>query len=177
MRVKAKGRQKPARIYRITPAHAGKRTCRLLDVPESRDHPRTRGEKVVFYFLDVMPMGSPPHTRGKGEWSVVSLPSTGITPAHAGKSTGGWGWPGTWGDHPRTRGEKDKDFDSSTAEEGSPPHTRGKELLSRRASHRRGITPAHAGKRALAHPVQPAGRDHPRTRGEKFCSPIIPRGI
>ena len=32
----------------------------------------------------------------------------------------------------------------------------------------RGITPAHAGKSAYVKAISNAGKDHPRTRGEKF---------
>ena len=70
----------------------------------------------------------------------------GITPAHAGKS-------GTFGfliihrrDHPRTRGEKPAAEEGGAEDEGSPPHTRGKDSVSLGGLAMTRITPAHAGK-------------------------------
>ena len=53
----------------ITPAHAGKShpaDCRCC-VPG--DHPRTCGEKVMNLMYSEVSMGSPPHMRGKVEYS------------------------------------------------------------------------------------------------------------
>ena len=50
---------------------------------------------------------------------------------------------------------------------GSPPHMRGKVLSRHRPHRRRGITPAHAGKRSAWRSSASPGRDHPRTCGEK----------
>ena len=90
-----------------------------------------------------------------------------ITPAHAGKRAfcvfSAFQPP----DHPRTRGEKLIEAALKRGYTGSPPHTRGKALLYMMCLKQEGITPAHAGKRAL--PVLYFARiwDHPRTRGEK----------
>ena len=114
-----------------------------------------------------------------------------ITPARAGKR---YTIRSRWfaiEDHPRTRGEKDYSGSYGTAPAGSPPHARGKELLSappdtcfRITPARAGkseiiagskavyrITPARAGKRVQLSPGSPVTRDHPRTRGEKV--PLI----
>ena len=89
-----------------------------------------------------------------------------ITPACAGKTRMGSRRRRVGPDHPRMRGE-DHPVDNKQAEEwGSPPHARGR-LLDRVDDHARpGITPACAGKTAVADVGGPSGEDHPRMRGE-----------
>ena len=70
----------------ITPAHAGKRQLRIYAGSFPRDHPRTCGEKAVKADEDNIPLGSPPHMRGKGTTVGICSSAPGITPAHAGKS-------------------------------------------------------------------------------------------
>ena len=70
---------------RITPAHAGKRRIARSYASLSRDHPRTRGEKVTMRYYESARLGSPPHTRGKVFLIIMILFVVGITPAHAGK--------------------------------------------------------------------------------------------
>ena len=111
---------------RITPAHAGKRLSPAVVMPIIRDHPRTRGEKVVAGSRDANHKGSPPHTRGKAADLGKKLADKGITPAHAGKSDGEDIFTGCKGDHPRTRGEKIHLQYLPLLSQGSPPHTRGK---------------------------------------------------
>ena len=80
----------------------------------------------------------------------------GITPAYAGKSTGG-GLDGTfYKDHPRLCGEKPPTYCVKICRTGSPPPMRGK----------------------VPHPF-PAyllQRDHPRLCGEKIILVNVPRG-
>ncbi len=49
----------------ITPAHAGKRMMHDIGRDMLKDHPRTRGEKMVLSRELYAVEGSPPHTRGK----------------------------------------------------------------------------------------------------------------
>ena len=70
----------------ITPAYAGKRHCHAQRPPLSWDHPRVRGEKLLFPLGGLGLVGSPPRTRGKVEQVVLVLTASGITPAYAGKS-------------------------------------------------------------------------------------------
>ena len=77
-------------LSRITPAHAGKSFSRKAAHTLWEDHPRTRGEKLLFMTLKVLFQGSPPHTRGKAAYRVSQLEKKGITPAHAGKSLTSW---------------------------------------------------------------------------------------
>ena len=72
--------------YRITPAHAGKRTPFIRKGKNNRDHPRTCGEKEWCLCMSDYYSGSPPHMRGKDEENILFHLSKGITPAHAGKS-------------------------------------------------------------------------------------------
>ena len=146
----------PARwIYkhssRITPAHAGKSCDRHIAHDMGKDHPRTRGEKVLLVLVNLHKPGSPPHTRGKVPTVRDKVPPARITPAHAGKSI--------------------NSSRLSAIIEGSPPHTRGKvfQKIFLRSFIR--ITPAHAGKRLQVLDKNTISWDHPRTRGEKFlCS-------
>ena len=70
-----------------------------------------------------------------------------ITPAHAGKSEKTDAKGNKYRDHPRTRGEKEAQIEKPVVTSGSPPHTRGKALLSIPSLILSRITPAHAGKR------------------------------
>ena len=114
-------------LYRITPAHAGKRA--RLEVM------RRTGK------------GSPPHMRGKVNLAVCSCRQRRITPAHAGKSPRALRRPGGRRDHPRTCGEKALLFLGLPLMLGSPPHMRGKAQGFHPCTPGSRITPAHAGKR------------------------------
>ena len=70
---------------RITPAYAGKSALCTFWGAFSKDHPRLRGEKPVFFLLMPRLLGSPPLTRGKGLRSHGKNQRNGITPAYAGK--------------------------------------------------------------------------------------------
>ena len=90
----------------ITPAHAGKSPPPFFLEFHIWDHPRICGEKsgilyfigrppritpahagksLVFCISSVVPPGSPPHMRGKGQWAPITSRRVRITPAHAGK--------------------------------------------------------------------------------------------
>ena len=110
----------------ITPAHAGKRSCRCSRWPQPWDHPRVCGEKVASTCRRYTPRGSPPHVRGKGFLDFSHEVLEGITPAYAGKSKSAQGPADSCEDHPRTCGEKIYSVRDNVAEQGSPPHVRGK---------------------------------------------------
>ena len=135
-------------ICGITPAHAGKRAEKQTTKAKYSDHPRTCGEKhfpaTLLHFL----WGSPPHMRGKAQTRLFLNGYTGITPAHAGKSTVRYVVLVISQDHPRTCGEKFALCSAPIAFLGSPPHMRGKV----------GNTAAYS----------LTTWDHPRTCGEKF---------
>ena len=74
----------------ITPAHAGKRLAHFGKPPFGGDHPRACGEKGVVGRVGVSMGGSPPRMRGKDVGIGNDLSYIRITPAHAGKSKGGY---------------------------------------------------------------------------------------
>ena len=57
--------------HRITPACAGKRQRIKPSCAKWGDHPRMRGEKVLYPDKLVRVVGSPPHARGKGACSTA----------------------------------------------------------------------------------------------------------
>ena len=131
------------------------------------DHPRLRGEKFLYVYRTFWRRGSPPLTRGKGEFPPTMISEFGITPAYAGKSVrGGLFCYPRW-DHPRLRGEKKKRIIPQLLTPGSPPLTRGKEITAQAVTRGDGITPAYAGKSSLHKRREHAAGDHPRLRGEK----------
>ena len=134
-------------LNRITPAHAGKRSSGRYPRQPDGDHPRTRGEKGMVSVTHPMPLGSPPHTRGKADERVFLGVLQRITPAHAGKSN----------------------ILSiyTIIKIGSPPHTRGKVVVQDYLAGSKRITPAHAGKSMPLCIFRVMSWDHPRTRGEK----------
>ena len=71
---------------RITPAHAGTSTFTTDKTTTAKDHPRTRGDKANFSANLIATVGSPPHTRGQGNFEHDKIQSGRITPAHAGTS-------------------------------------------------------------------------------------------
>ena len=144
----------------ITPAYAGKSGTVPRPDALNEDHPRACGEKQFSCIVPLGVLGSPPRMRGKGwagsPWGSIS----GITPAHAGKSSPMLSVHFLAGDHPRACGETHESLCRSHRNMGD----RGR------------ITPAHAGKR----PPFPCPRalpwDHPRACGEKLhCSAHFPR--
>ena len=91
---------------RITPAQAGKSTCRASMPTVSWDHPRTGGEKAELTVAVISAMGSPPRRRGKDFIFCGQHLEIRITPAWAGKSAKRHCMGSLWGDHPRVGGEK-----------------------------------------------------------------------
>ena len=70
---------------RITPACAGKRRTKNMRTTQYKDHPRLRGEKLIFFGITVLVKGSPPLARGKDNTKPRSRSFIRITPACAGK--------------------------------------------------------------------------------------------
>ena len=90
VRGKDKPDEKKFTFGRITPACAGKSQTLLYLPGLPRDHPRVCGEKLFQSPLLRLPLGSPPRVRGKVSHVQVLQFWAGITPAHAGKSSGRW---------------------------------------------------------------------------------------
>ena len=130
----------------LIPAHAGK-TVRAMAVAAGRAaHPRSRGENSAKRRCEITRFGSSPLTRGKLWNGIQSSISTGLIPAHAGKTPGPSPLLPRSPAHPRSRGENTCATLRTRCAPGSSPLTRGKRL----GAHRRGVAlrliPAHAGK-------------------------------
>ena len=131
----------------ITPAYAGKSPPPLGKVSYTGDHPRVCGEKAARCSRLRRGVGSPPRMRGKGRHENVSVRSTRITPAYAGKRKWRCRTTSKRGDHPRVCGEKSSVLPSLSPGTGSPPRMRGKVGCADTVYTGNGITPAYAGKR------------------------------
>ena len=105
--------------------------------------------------------------RGKVHEPCYYIHATGITPAHAGKSSASGSVAVTASDHPRPCGEKLHIYAAYIVLHGSPPPMRGKGARFVRAHVARRITPAHAGKRFFDDMPATEAKDHPRPCGEK----------
>ena len=106
MRGKAAQMAAAQAAWRITPAHAGKRSSRPKGWALMGDHPRACGEKSTATVSFVILLGSPPRMRGKVDLRTESGQKQGITPAHAGKSLLLANQTTSFQDHPRACGEK-----------------------------------------------------------------------
>ncbi len=142
----------------LIPAHAGSTRCLSPGLSLERAHPRSRGE----------------HAEGADVLAVLD----GLIPAHAGSTPPGTPAQAYRGAHPRSRGEHLMDVGLDLKDWGSSPLTRGARQPLR--VHRRddGLIPAHAGSTADTSRWRPAGRAHPRSRGEHsmFFNPRFWRG-
>ena len=116
--------------------------------------------------------GSPPHTRGRFFPRSVRYSGRRFTPAYAGKI-----WrlcvyiPGKRV-HPRIRGEDKALYSAPDMLMGSPPHTRGRSLLSRLLRRAARFTPAYAGKIPVSLILLDRNEVHPRIRGEDSSSTV-----
>ena len=153
MRGKARPSERRTMQSRIIPAHAGK----------------SQGSRQLI----LRRTGSSPLMRGKvASIGGLSMPR-GIIPAHAGKRPSLSLIADARGDHPRSCGEKGGIALGLVAAVGSSPLMRGKEPQNYAQHLKRGIIPAHAGKRDGPLGPVSAIRDHPRSCGEKFDTVII----
>ena len=105
--------------------------------------------------------------RGKATSNSKHNSTTGITPAHAGKSLQFRQTRCSIEDHPRACGEKKYCTIATCSNLGSPPRMRGKARWRIQRQNGRGITPAHAGKSSTFVQVLAGTWDHPRACGEK----------
>ena len=152
----------------LIPAHAGKTRLRELQSARNTAHPRSRGENWFAGQSSASQAGSSPLTRGKQSGPARRCCRRGIIPAHAGKTISVTSRPPDRGDHPRSRGENPRHRFVIAPCDGSSPLTRGKHRGRARGPDRAGIIPAHAGKTEMGGIEPPAGRDHPRSRGENL---------
>ena len=151
----------------ITPTRAGSRKHLRVETLKVRDHPRARGEQGLPDLDWLIGGGSPPRARGAVVMPLRYLETVLITPARAGSSSSRRKSTLSARDHPRARGEQDKDNGLLPPDKGSPPRARGAAQNTIFMPIFSGITPARAGSsfRSARHAV--AFQDHPRARGEQ----------
>ena len=134
----------------LIPAHAGKTTFSRSTLTRAWAHPRSCGENCRRRRCFRGVRGSSPLMRGKRPLRACGRGSTGLIPAHAGKTE----LPRSVGSHhrahPRSRGEKALICSQAAFTAGSSPLTRGKQLPVRLQYAAHGLIPAHAGKTAPA---------------------------
>ncbi len=110
--------------------------------------------------------GSPPHTRGI-PYGLLRLSCVlRITPAYAGNTRADYFKKRRKEDHPRIRGEYSASTSTLASFTGSPPHTRGIQLISKSLQSHIRITPAYAGNTIPFVVFSIMRKDHPRIRGE-----------
>ena len=153
----------------ITPACAGNRLYRNSCQGVLRDHPRLRGEQPAPHAVMAVTPGSPPLARGTVLLACAISCGDRITPACAGNSGREDEAQSKEEDHPRLRGEQEKEIDSLLPATGSPPLARGTGPWTISYAQARRITPACAGNRNGSKEKAHRGRDHPRLRGEQPC--------
>ena len=127
-----------------------------------------RGEKTANVFHACNQRGSPPRARGE-VWCRPrkSVPHR-ITPACAGRSDPERRRTRRPRDHPRVRGEKQKERRRFSVHKGSPPRARGEGFRLIYGQIEQRITPACAGRRTRKARSTGSKGDHPRVRGEKY---------
>ena len=133
----------------LIPAHAGKTRSRLGAVTSSRAHPRSRGENFPARTSTYLPAGSSPLTRGKRQSVACNTGTSGLIPAHAGKTRHTALLKRLTRAHPRSRGENIDREVRKMITSGSSPLTRGKLGPGGPSCRGSGLIPAHAGKTSL----------------------------
>ena len=160
----------------LIPAHAGKTLRATAGTAKCAAHPRSRGENRARRGADCFGEGSSPLTRGKPVHAATAHMTTGLIPAHAGKTRTPSRRSRAPRAHPRSRGENSVRAGGSGLSKGSSPLTRGKlgRALTSNAGH--GLIPAHAGKTGVPAWTPGARPAHPRSRGEN-CAGLGAQGL
>ena len=110
----------------LIPAHAGKTVASGWNVAGGQAHPRSRGENAISMASVTSDCGSSPLTRGKPAREDGELSSSGLIPAHAGKTPPVRPTRAASRAHPRSRGENLLRSYPARTTAGSSPLTRGK---------------------------------------------------
>ena len=129
---------------RIIPALAGN-TADTSSTPRiGQDHPRSRGEYPLVLRCFVAPRGSSPLSRGIRARVHGALRARRIIPALAGNTVRRANTLNPSTDHPRSRGEYWRAWDSSSRYPGSSPLSRGIRVCDDSSFPAGGIIPALA---------------------------------
>ena len=130
----------------LIPAHAGKTGLHYASRAMYRAHPRSRGENAYSKCAGDEQSGSSPLTRGKQNMPLIRLATSGLIPAHAGKTRLSCAAGRGSRAHPRSRGENTYAGEDRNLALGSSPLTRGKLTFQTPFPNDCGLIPAHAGK-------------------------------
>ena len=125
-----------------------------------------RGEYWKFWKFRQDWKGSPPLARGIQLDPINLCKHIRITPACAGNTSCSSRNPKLNTDHPRLRGEYEKDVAKKQTNKGSPPLARGIQAARYKITDGHGITPACAGNTFNFLILCRKAQDHPRLRGE-----------
>ena len=139
----------------IIPACAGNTSLHLRSDSAWRDHPRVRGEHAKHCVFMTYMSGSSPRARGTHLLRLVRDHVTGIIPACAGNTIGGFMLAKEGQDHPRVRGEHGLRPSGYSLFQGSSPRARGTRLLGLGPFRLLGIIPACAGNTRSVRPFRP----------------------
>ena len=151
---------------RITPACAGNTVFFFISAIGEEDHPRLRGEYSRKCPTNHILRGSPPLARGIHLDFLDFVRAVRITPACAGNTLSPKNKGRQTEDHPRLRGEYEKDVAKKQTNKGSPPLARGIQAARYKITDGHGITPACAGNTFNFLILCRKAQDHPRLRGE-----------
>ena len=150
----------------LIPAHAGKTHQATCPVPDTRAHPRSRGENYEAHALAIQTGGSSPLTQGKRHRRWGGSHRWGLIPTHAGKPSSGSRRASGGRAHPRSCGENDGGFKWQADFPGSSPLMWGKPWLGPLGRDNEGLIPTHAGKTKQATQRPRDTRAHPHSCGE-----------
>ena len=131
-----------------------------------RDHPRSCGKDGQPATQSFVVWGSPPLMRERRQQHHCFLWIRGITPTHAGKTGVVVGPANSTQDHPRSCGKDMLFMAIRAAISGSPPLVRERLLHVLKEKKTKWITPARAGKTAMARACLGVAEDHPRSCGK-----------
>ena len=133
-------------------------------------HPRACGENKSSFIPIFESVGSSPRMRGKrcNSWSATL--SSGLIPAHAGKTSDSLPRPVSPPAHPRACGENRAARTRARLAKGSSPRMRGKRTSVRPRLAIGRLIPAHAGKTPSRRTASRQKRAHPRACGENLFS-------
>ena len=151
---------------RIIPALAGNTQPPWWSSWFHPDHPRSRGEYVIFFSFSSTFFGSSPLSRGIRVAGVAARGRVGIIPALAGNTPASRSSWSVAPDHPRSRGEYPLRFGNTDIVVGSSPLSRGIHFRWWTTSRRSRIIPALAGNTLAPCRTALRVKDHPRSRGE-----------
>ena len=150
----------------LIPARAGNTLQPRHTRINTRAHPRSRGEHCPAPGRLAAVLGSSPLARGTLCRQFRVLVARGLIPARAGNTPELLDIPGTFGAHPRSRGEHEiQDYDGIPLG-GSSPLARGTLTAILRACGRVGLIPARAGNTGEKLYSSGVAGAHPRSRGE-----------